>query len=154
MSSYATREEADAFLSSLLGMDGWDKADGAEKERALATATLHLDALEASPGLRGNRKDPEQAQAFPRSFEADISDTVKHACCLEAAALLEEQSDGSASRRRLAIRQGVASVSVGNTSESYRASSELSGGMRGCLSSEEASVLILPYLAGRVVPIR
>ena len=48
MSSYATREEADTFLSSLLGMNSWDKADDAEKERALATATMHLDALEAS----------------------------------------------------------------------------------------------------------
>ena len=65
MSSYATIEEADAFLSSLLGMDNWNKTDGAGKERALATATLHLDALEASPGLRGIERTRNRHRRFP-----------------------------------------------------------------------------------------
>ena len=155
MNSYATLEYADAFLASLLGTDGWTQATDGDKERALGSATLAIDTLETNPGLRGTRKTPDQAQAFPRSFEEGVSDTVKQACCLEAAALLEDNADPAAKRRERAIRQGVVSESVGDASESYVKRSELAQGGTSALRSPAALALLHPYRTIQgVYPIR
>ena len=154
--SYTTVEQATEYLNGLLGTEMWAKAEESDKERALASATLRIDALEGTGGgFRGRRTDPGQPLAFPRAPDVEVPEAVKNACALEAAALFENAADPASSSRERAIRQGVASASVGGASESYRSLSELRGGMRGRLASDMALALLAPYMAAKgVYPIR
>ena len=156
MSSYTTVQQANEYLNGLLGTEMWAKGEESDKERALNTATARIDSLESvGGGFRGRRTDPGQPLAFPRAPDMEVPEAVKNACALEAATLLENAADPSSSSRERAIRQGVASASVGGASESYRSLSELRGGMRGRLASDMALALLAPYLAVKgVYPIR
>lgn len=156
MSSYTTVEQANEYLNGLLGTETWEKAEESDKERALNTATARIDSLESfGGGFRGRRADPSQLLAFPRAPDMEVPEAVKNACALEAATLLENAADPASSSRERAIRQGVASASVGGASESYRSLSELRGGMRGRLASDMALALLAPYMTVKgVYPIR
>lgn len=154
MVSYATVAYADGFLGTLLGTDAWSSASAADKERALAAATLAIDALEfVGGGFLGRRTDPAQERAFPRAPGIDIPAAVQQACALEAAALLEDSIDPAAKRRTRDIRQGVTAVSVGGVSESY--ATQTAGGVGGRLLSDPALSLLRPWrIAKGVYPIR
>lgn len=148
MEPYATVEYADTYLTVQIDTGVWSGADVTDKERALVTATVRIDALSGyGAGLRGCKADSEQPREFPRSPDSSIPDAVMRACCHEALALLEQAQDKTAAGRQKAIQQGVTSVSIGGVSESYAKLSDMQNGLRGCLLSDIAIDLIRPYLA-------
>lgn len=148
MEPYATIEYADTYLAGLIDADAWSGADASDKERALVTATVRIDALSGcGAGFRGRKADNGQLREFPRSPDSSIPDAVMRACCHEAAALMEQRQDKTATGRQKAIRQGVTSVSIGDVSESYAQISDMQNGLRGRLLSDMAMALIRPYLA-------
>ncbi len=146
MDSYATIEYADAYLSGLIGTEAWASVPTYEKEQALATATLRIDSLSAlGGGFYGRKTDQYQRLEFPRDGQNEPPDAVKYACCHEALSLVEITSDKTAQRRSKDRQQGVASVSIGDVSESYVSKSATR------LCSELALSLLKPYLAVRGV---
>lgn len=148
MESYANVEYANSYLSNLLNANVWDKVEGQAKERALMSATLQIDALSSyGGGFRGQKTEPDQPLEFPRSSDADIPEAIKRACCHEALSLLEQVQSATASKRAKAIQQGVTSISIGDSSESYSKASECQSGIRRYLLSDMAIALIRPYLA-------
>ena len=148
MQSYATSEYADEYLDGLMNTDAWSGAQASDKERALLSATVHIDALSSlGGGFRGCKATDGQLQEFPRSPDTVVPEAVKRACCHEALAILEQSRDKTAQGREQAIRQGVASVSIGGVSESYVKLSDQQSGLRGRLLSDMAMALIRPYLA-------
>lgn len=148
MDSYASVPYADEYLGSLIGTSVWKDIDSQDKERALVTATLHIDALSSyGGGFRGKKTAPDQPLIFPRCPDTEVPENIKRACCHEALALLEQSSDPEASKRTGAIRQGITAITIGDVSESYAKSSEAANGLKGYLLSDMAISLISPYMA-------
>jgi len=63
INSYATVEEADAYLQERLDVAAWDNADSDQKSKALVTATAILDGLD----WIGVAVSEDQTLAFPRT---------------------------------------------------------------------------------------
>ena len=153
LAAYATVEYADQYLSGLMWAEAWASAPSADKERALATATLRIDALEApGGGFRGRKAETVQLLEFPREGQNEPPEAIKRACCHEALALVELTADKAAKRRMNDRRQGVTEVSIGDVSESYASTTNAP---EPVLYSDLALSLLSPYRAAKgVYPIK
>ena len=143
LAAYATVEYADQYLSGLMGAEAWASAPSADKNRALATATIRIDALEAlGGGFLGRKAETNQMLEFPREGQNEPPEAIKRACCHEALALVEMMTDTAAKRRERDRRQGVTAVSIGDVSESYASETQP---VTTTLYSNMAMALLLPY---------
>lgn len=144
--SYVSVSEADTFFTGYYGADQWAAATAADKEKALFTATEHIDRL----ALLGRKKDPLQVLQFPRCYstwvegepveicDTDVLPNVKRACCEEALSVMRGET---VSKRALLQQQGVTSSRVGRAAETY------SGvGAMQTLASQAASDYLRPYV--------
>lgn len=160
--SYISVGDATAYLSARLNTSAWSGASEDDKARALITATRTID----RQLLKGKKKLSTQALQFPRCYrgygdaaenignlpelvdedgwlcETSVPQAVINACCEEALALLDTSAN---SRRRLQM-EGVKSFSLGSLSETFGGVDSASKG----LVSQEAQLLIKPFLAGAV----
>ena len=152
LAAYATVEYADEYLSSLIGAEAWASASSADKNRALATATIRIDALGAlGGGFLGRKAERNQTLEFPREGQNEPPEAIKQAC-QEALALVEMMADTAAKRRERDRRQGVTAVSIGDVSESYASTTDAP---EPVLYSDLALSLLLPYRAAKgVYPIK
>lgn len=144
--SYVTLDEADEIVrltsdNSQL-RDNWFNLADSDKERKLRNACYRIDSLR----LSSYKHNLSQELQFPRGTDSTVPERVKQAQVLEAMQSL----DTAAARRRELQDQGVKSVSIGNTSESY---SDGSLASYGTLTSREAYTLLKPYLLGSAVMI-
>ena len=153
MNRYAKAADADEYLGSLMGAEAWASVPSADKNRALATATIHIDALKAlGGGFLGRKAETNQMLEFPREGQNEPPEAIKRACCHEALALVEMTADTAAKRRERDRRQGVTSVSIGDVSESYESTGKSD---TRALYSDLAFSLLLPYRAVKgVYPIK
>ena len=135
VNSYVTLDEANEYLAYQLGKETWEILNESQKECYLITAARNIDSLL----LNGSKADPKQAMAFPRfnDAEADI-EPVKIAQILEALAL----SDKEKFKRRTLQEQGIKSISLGSSSESYSEKAVQP------LLSQKALNLLRPWLCG------
>ena len=134
--SYITLEEAEDCLDGAVGGEAWIDLEPVQKRRYLLAAAQNVDSLL----FTGRKSDCNQPMAFPRAPLETVPNAVKLAQALEALAL----SDAQAASRRKLQEQGVASISLGKASESYR---EPVGGQ---LASTQAKALLRPWIAGSV----
>jgi hypothetical protein len=143
--SYQDVAGADAYFTGRYGADAWLDADSATKEALLKTATARIDRLR----LLGTKADPAQPLQFPRAYsvwveeepaivaDAGILPNVARACCEEAFALLEGESEHAANRR-----EGIESYKVLDVTVTYA-----DGGRPAPLASPEALDFLKPYVA-------
>ena len=161
--SYISAADADLYFEDYLGADAWTGATSADKDKALIAATRRIDRL----SLVGRKADEAQALQFPRCYlmgtrpleypatfdlllksttedwecQAVVPRSVLDAVCEEALALLANAGDEQAELRGKLQRQGVTSIKLGSTTETYSAP------VQGAMLSEEAEDLLRPYLA-------
>lgn len=137
--SYITAAEADATLQhEALGVT-WLNLPICVKEEYLLLAAARIDSI----AYRGHKcKD----MSFPRTGQKCVPYAVRLAQALEACAEL----DAGANERREAVENGLRSVSVGNTSETYSSRSS-SYALGGVLKSRKALDLLRPYILGSAV---
>jgi hypothetical protein len=134
---YADEAYAIAYFAQRLGTDAFDAGSSTNRVKGLKQATLLIDTL----NFIGSKTDQAQANEFPRNGDTLVPEEVKQACCEQALALLLGQSleAGVAARR-------LASVSVGDASESYRDGIDGLGENAG-LTSATAGRLLMPWLS-------
>lgn len=144
--SYVTLEEADEIVRLLSDnsqlKDGWFNLGDSDKECKLRNACYRIESMR----FGSFKHSMHQSLQFPRGTSDIVPERVKQAQVLEAMQSL----DMAAAKRRELQEQGVKSVSIGNTSESY---SDGSSASYGTLTSREAYTLLKPYLLGSAVMI-
>ena len=144
--SYVTIEEADEIVRLLSDSpqlkDEWFNLGDSDKECKLRNACYRLDSMR----FGSFKHSIQQSLQFPRGTDNSVPERVKQAQVLEAMQSL----DMAAAKRRELQAQGVKSVSIGNTSESYSDGGSTS---YGTLTSREAYTLLKPYLLGSAVMI-
>lgn len=145
--SYVTLTEADEIVRLLSespqAKDGWFNLSDSDKECKLRNACYRIESMR----YLMYKHSIHQSLQFPRGTTATVPERVKQAQVLEAMQSL----DTAAAKRRELQAQGVKSVSIGNTSESY--SDGGSSASYGTLTSREAYTLLKPYLLGSAVMI-
>jgi hypothetical protein len=156
--SYGTIEEAVAYFESRLGAAAWTNASDDEQIAAMRMAYRNLERITM---WRGAPAQPTQAGKWPRNgvyrtrkggLYADeslwpvdlVPPQVVQAQFEEALALLEQETDSAASKRRVRQRQGVAGVSLTGLSEQWGPPPRYA---QGNLVSAEAYGLIREFLA-------
>lgn len=139
MEAYVTLEEAHTYMEGLLDSAPWGEVDDPTRMKALVEATRRIDMQR----WRGRKAEDDQPNAFPRCFwdpakrktqtifstddrhgrgwqcESEVSQTVKDATCEEALAILRAANDGAGNMRRRLQEQGVVSVSMSRSSETF-----------------------------------
>lgn len=146
--TYIGLVDADAYFAIRYGADTWRASNEIHKEQALLTAARNIDMQR----LRGRKADDSQPLAFPRAIywrgswcaETEVEDAVKYAQCEEALAILSQDADRAARQRA-----GLASVSIGDASESYTTEA-LGRAQSGGLLSAQARLLLRRWLMGAV----
>lgn len=111
------------------------------KAPALAMATRAINAM----SFKGKKADPDQANAFPRTYtydsaetsESDVPEAVKMACAEEALAIMKYGN----TERLILQKQNVQQVQLG-----YTGLIEKYGKLRSGLLSTEAMALLRPYM--------
>lgn len=92
VNSYVSLAEADDFFNNFIYNETWINATVDEKERSLITATAMLD---NNFLWYGEKTDPNQPLAFPRTYPDDCTDPneipqeIKDATCLQAQYLMD-----------------------------------------------------------------
>lgn len=127
MTPYVTIDEANAYFATRLDAQAWERADDLTRQAALVTATRRIDMQR----LRRRWTGPD-----------DAPQAVKDACCEEALALISRTAEDKL--RESMQAQGVTSVTIGDTSESY----DLSRVSRGDQLCATAMQLLAPYRVG------
>ena len=91
--AYDDRGRCSAYLRpNLLRWNTWNKLTAADQGIHLVWATQVIDKLEVKPGYLGERTDPKQTTAFPRTGitgqdSNQVPLEVEEACCLLASSL-------------------------------------------------------------------
>jgi hypothetical protein len=148
---YLAVAAAQQIAASLFGVEAWDAAADADRERALREATLRVDAL----NYQGRKHVPAQARQFPRvpyphdrpellwDSGGDGIATVPHAVLVAVVAEADALLAGAAAHRAaLAEGRAVASESAGPRSQSFVPPMGANGRPQLC---ERATVLLRPY---------
>lgn len=143
INSYLSLEEADELIEDVDIGGKWLGLTKGERTQCLILAAVHIDSLV----LSSRKHSFEQPLQFPRGRNTEVPRAVLLAQALEALTLSDTQS-----MQREALReQGVTSIKLGNTSESY---SDISASNQNSkLNSKIAMSLMRPYLLGSAVMI-
>jgi len=167
--SYVTLEEANAYMDGRLDSAAWECVDDHTRRKALVEATRRIDMQR----WRGRKKDSDQEHAFPRCFwephrrcpekmvistddrlgpgwwcESEVSQAVKDATCEEALAILRAAQDPAGEMRRRLQEQGVTSISMSRSSETYAKEIVLAKSAGQGLMSPVAKQLLMVYELG------
>lgn len=168
--TYVSLADAETELLSWLDTTSWDAASDPDKSAALITATRAIDGLrligrrsadeqtlefprDIYRGTRGDigHGDPNySALYYSPAAELDLNSdwetqaavptSVVRACCVEAAARLEDTANTRANLRA----QGVSAASLGSASETF-------GGAHSGLMSGDALSLMRPWIGGTAI---
>ncbi len=151
--TYISLANANTYMDMILSNTAWTSASENDKSKALIKATKNIDNLL----LKGIKRNTDQPLQFPRFFEKslnyddiallgteqDIPTAVAQACAEEALAILRNFSTPNI---RLEFQQqGVKSVRIGNTAETYTTPSSLNS-----LLGTETRLLLKGYIANSV----
>ena len=144
INSYLSLDEANDIIKDIDTSGLWQSLSIDEQEQRLIFAALHIDSLM----LSSRKHSSEQVLQFPRGRNTEVPRAVLLAQALEALTL----SDKQASQRTELQKQGVTSIKLGNTSESYSDSavSKVQSSSQ-TLTSTIALNLMRPYLLGSAV---
>lgn len=142
--SYLDIAEADELIAGVDTSNTWKGLPIETKEQCLITAAIHIDSLM----LSSRKHSEEQTLQFPRGRSTVVPRAVLLAQALEALTLSDEQT----MQRTVLMEQGVTSIRLGNTSESYsdNAAEKARSGSQ-TLTSKIALNLMRPYLLGSAV---
>jgi hypothetical protein len=113
--SYATVEEADAFLNTIYGADEWASLGADDKARLLITATRFIDRL----SVTYSSIDVSQALNFPLdtgSLDGDDGFAQAKRACIIQAFYLFRNNDTIGEAQNMAI-QGVKQEGIGPTNK-------------------------------------
>lgn len=139
INSYLSLDEADELIAYVDTGGAWKELSEDKREQYLILATLHIDSLI----LSSHKHNPQQPLQFPRRQSTEIPRAVLAAQAFEALALSDTQS-----AQRVSLQeQGVTSIKLGNTSESYSDSAVAQAGARQ-LMSKQAYNLMRPFMLG------
>lgn len=158
--SMVTNAEAAAYFAGRLHADAWDNASAGDQDKALITATRHINAMP----MWGVKKETIQPHVFPRCYlvedvpqanvrfmpkggwvcEDAIPSDVKDAVCEQALFLLNQTAYDR--HRAMAQAAGVNQTSAGSASEGVDPS-QVTKGQWGPRMSPEATRLLSPYIA-------
>lgn len=140
VNSYLSLDEADELIAYVDTFGAWKELPEDKREQYLILAALHIDSLI----LSSHKHNPNQPLQFPRGQSTEeIPRAVLAAQAIEARALSDTQSAQRASLQE----QGVTSIKLGNTSESYSDSAVTQAGTRQ-LMSKQAYNLMRPFMLG------
>ena len=143
INSYLSIEEANDIIKDIDTSKRWYELSIEEQSQYLILATVHIDSLM----LSSRKHTSEQVLQFPRGRNTEVPRAVLLAQALEALAL----SDSQAMQRDSLREQGVTSIKLGNTSESYSDDSNSSSKQNNELKSKVAMSLMRPYILGSAV---
>lgn len=140
--SYATVREADCFFDKIYGSK-WETLGYEDKCRLLENATLNIDRYEYS----GEKKDPNQENAFPRIFcDGTESDEklVKRACCEEAMHIYESGESGVvvSSSDIKSFRLGDVDVTLGGDNTAEATDTPIDNILKDYLKGGSARILL------------
>lgn len=141
INSYLSLDEANELIADVDTSGRWHELSEDERKQYLILAALHIDNLM----LSSRKHSSEQAMQFPRGQNTEVPRAVMLAQVLEALTLSDTQAMQRASLRE----QGVTSITLGNTSESYSDGSASGNALR--LKSNIAMSLMRPYILGSAV---
>lgn len=143
INTYLSLEEANELIEDMDTAGKWRELTDGERKQYLILATVHIDSLM----LTSRKHSAEQTLQFPRGRHTEVPRAVLLAQALEALTL----SDAQAMQRDSLREQGVTSIKLGNTSESY--SDDSHSYSKGSLKSKVAMSLMRPYILGSAVMI-
>lgn len=143
INSYLSLEEANGLIKSVDTSGKWKELTEDERSQYLILATVHIDSLM----LSSRKHSSEQTLQFPRGRNTEVPRSVLLAQALEALTL----SDTQLMQRDSLREQGVTSIKLGNTSESYSENVGSTSGNASQLKSKMALSLMRPYLLGSAV---
>ena len=138
INSYLSLEEANELIKDVDTSGKWRELTDGERKQYLILATVHIDSLM----LTSRKHSAEQTLQFPRGRNSEVPRAVLMAQALEALTL----SDTQAMQRDSLREQGVTSIKLGNTSESYSDDSNSSSKQNNELKSKVAISLMRPYI--------
>lgn len=141
INSYLSLEEANELIADVDISGRWHELSEDERKQYLILATVHIDSLM----LSSRKHNSEQPLQFPRGRSSEVPRAVLMAQALEALTL----SDVQVMQRNNLREQGVTSIKLGNTSESYSENSTSSKASQ--LKSKIAFSLMRPYILGSAV---
>ena len=143
INSYLSLEEANELIEDVDTSGKWRELTDGERKQYLILATVHIDSLM----LTSRKHKAEQQLQFPRGKSSEVPRAVLMAQALEALTLSDTQA-----MQRISLReQGVTSIKLGNTSESYSDDSNSSSKQNNELKSKVAISLMRPYMLGSAV---
>ena len=143
INSYLSLEEANELIKDVDTSGKWRELTDGERKQYLILATVHIDSLM----LTSRKHSAEQILQFPRGKSSEVPRAVLMAQALEALTLSDTQA-----MQRISLReQGVTSIKLGNTSESYSDDSNSSSKQNNELKSKVAISLMRPYILGSAV---
>lgn len=132
INSYLNLDEANELIDGVDTTGKWRELTDGERKQYLVLATIHIDSLM----LTSRKHKAEQPLQFPRGKSSEVPRAVLMAQALEALTLSDTQA-----MQRISLReQGVTSIKLGNTSESYSDDSNSSSKQNNELKSKVAMV--------------
>ena len=114
--TYATLEDADAYLQYRFEYQEWNQLDDTEKERLLILATKHID----TENFLGKKTEEDQPLKFPRDIWTEknyFPEEVKSATIEQAIFLMDNEENLKRALENSSL--GLFSVEVGNIKEEY-----------------------------------
>ena len=134
--SYITAAQAANILRSTAGGEKWETLDAVAQNRALVSATMHIDALQnICGGFKGDKSDALCSLEFPRTAtNGTLPQDIETATALEA---LQTAFPNPLS--------GLRAKKVGNASESYINIGK-NDGLKQYLESDDAAALVKKYI--------
>lgn len=141
INSYLSLEEANELIEDVDIAGRWRELTDGERKQYLILAAVHIDSLM----LSSRKHSSEQIMQFPRGRSSEVPRAVLMAQALEALTL----SDAQAMQRSALREQGVTSIKLGSTSESY--SDDSNSSSNSSLKSKIAMSLMRPYILGSAV---
>ena len=143
INSYLNLDEANELIDGVDTTGKWRELTDGERKQYLILATVHIDSLM----LTSRKHSAEQILQFPRGKSSEVPRAVLMAQALEALTLSDTQA-----MQRISLReQGVTSIKLGNTSESYSDNLNSSSKQNNELKSKVAMSLMRPYMLGSAV---
>ncbi len=112
--SYVTLDEAEEYFNGKLGADFWGELEEEDKEKALITASRHID---IQPFL-GRKADPKQEMSFPRIIRGkkyEVLYRVKAAVCEQVYGLFTDNYEKNPNIKSISL--GSASITFSDSAD-------------------------------------
>ena len=133
---YLSIAEAQVYFNQRLSVECWDDASVADKNAALAQATIAIDNI----NFRGLKTSSTQERQFPRDADTEVPQDVLGAVCEEVLTLLEYIDS-----RKEFENLSLVSLGYANVKSTYDRSSLPLHVLAG-LTSSTAYIKLKPYI--------